>query len=423
MTFSMPVMAAQHGGGGTSSPTPTPTPAVSFVMGFNDGTGTTETLSHTTTALDGQTPKAALFFGAAYPTSGGGTEDPEANFMIGYADGTTQASFGCYSRVGDSVTRDVTIGYDDYGMRAVVYSSNRSVRGNITLKTEGMDVAYDSGGAGVTEYTALFFAGTGVQAHGGRLDLNTSPQDVTDPGFEPDIVFTFGNSTAMNSVSAVTRFSVNFGIAVNDGSATQRSIAFREENFQAAGAIVGALLTDAAHGVMTGGGSLSTKSVISTFDSSGFTQTPTNASTGVDAFYLAVKLDGKQFKLVDLTTPTSTGSQAITGAGFTPSFALVVLTSLETTDSFPGATSANQSGFSISLLTSSEQWTHAARLRSGAANPDNAKLSLPIALLGATDTACDTIKATLTSFDSDGMTLNYSAVAGTGKKGFILFVE
>jgi hypothetical protein len=31
--------------------------------------------------------------------------------------------------------------------------------------------------------------------------------------------------------------------------------------------------------------------------------------------------------------------------------------------------------------------------------------------------------ATWTSFDSDGMTVNYSAVQGAGKKGFILFVE
>lgn len=403
------------GGGAVSAP-------VTFVMGFNDGTGATETLSHTTTALDGLTPEAALFFGAAYPTSGGGTEDPEANFMIGYADGSTQASFGNYSRDAQASSRDVTVGFTDYGMRAVVYSSNRSVQGSVTFKTEGMDIAYANGGAGVTEYTALFFAGTGVQAHGGRLDFNTSPEDVTGPGFEPDIVFTFGNSTAMNSISTQSLFSVNFGIAVNDGSATQRSIAFREDNFQAAQSIVGALLTDAAHGVLNGGGTLATKSVISAFDSSGFTQTP-SATSGADAFYLAVDLGGKQFKLVDFTTPTSTGSSAITGAGFTPSFALVVLTSLETTDDFAGGTTTNKSGFSISLISADEMWSHSCRLKSGADPMDTGKISLPDILLGATDTACDTIKATLTSFDSDGMTLNYSAVAGTGKKGFILFVQ
>jgi hypothetical protein len=31
--------------------------------------------------------------------------------------------------------------------------------------------------------------------------------------------------------------------------------------------------------------------------------------------------------------------------------------------------------------------------------------------------------ATFAAWTSDGVTLNYSAVQGTGKKGFILFVE
>jgi hypothetical protein len=45
-----------------------------------------------------------------------------------------------------------------------------------------------------------------------------------------------------------------------------------------------------------------------------------------------------------------------------------------------------------------------------------------VALLGASGTTTAAISATLVSFDSDGMTLNYSAVQGTGKKGFVLFI-
>jgi hypothetical protein len=138
---------------------------------------------------------------------------------------------------------------------------------------------------------------------------------------------------------------------------------------------------------------------------------------------MALSFGGRQFKLIDYTTPTSTGSQAITGAGFTPQYALLILTNLESTDpTFSISTSTLMGGLSICVI-GDEQWSTAISIQSGADPSNTATFTGNYAAISPSSTSAQAGLATLTSFDSDGMTLNWSAVQGTGKKGFILFIE
>lgn len=160
------------------------------------------------------------------------------------------------------------------------------------------------------------------------------------------------------------------------------------------------------------------------FTSSGFDVT-TSASSGSRRFlYHAFKFTGGAVKLVDFTTPTSTGNHLVTGAGFTPRLALVFLTNLESVNpSFPLTSSDMMSGLSVCAIGADEQWSMANRVDSLLATTDTGCRIKATALLGANATSTNAIEATFVSFDSDGMTLNYSAVAANGKKGFILFIQ
>jgi hypothetical protein len=171
-------------------------------------------------------------------------------------------------------------------------------------------------------------------------------------------------------------------------------------------------------------GSLTYDVTVSNFSGSGLDVTA-SADTGSDRLsLLALKLNNRKFKLVDYTSPTSTGDQGITGVGFTPQFALLVLSNLDAADpTFPISTSDLMSSLCIASIVD-EQWAVSTYIDSGAATTStssyskNQAVSLPTAFNFSTG-----LQATLASFESDGMTLNYSAVAATGKKGFILFVE
>jgi hypothetical protein len=226
-------------------------------------------------------------------------------------------------------------------------------------------------------------------------------------------------------VSVNGRSSLTFGIATNhSGTIVQKCVGLVEPGAAANARPLEAILTNRIGMQIndaTGGNDYDL--TISNFSSGGFDITP-SATTGTDVgSWLAVNMGSRGYKLVDFTTPTSTGAHAITGVGFRPSAAIIVMTNLEATDpSFPVATSDLHSALSISLV-GDEQWSASTRNDSGADPTDTASLMKNTALISGSATNCAAIEATLASFDSDGMTLNYSAVQGTGKKGFILFLQ
>jgi hypothetical protein len=211
-------------------------------------------------------------------------------------------------------------------------------------------------------------------------------------------------------------------VALSDG--TQRCVFGSEASAADPSAVYQAIRTIYAGGqVDPTSGNFSYGLTIDSFNSDGFSITASASAGSDDVAWLALKFGGRQVTLLDYTSPTTTGNHAITGVGFEPQFALLFLTNLEAVDpSFPITASDLMAGLSICAI-GDEQWANAVRVNNGEATTDTASQSLNVAVLGPSATACDAIKATLTSFDSDGLTLNYSAVQGTAKKGFMLCIQ
>lgn len=390
------------------------------VQDFETGTAT-GAQSFTSSAISGVTPTGVLIIGGNHNVANDPNESASACIMVGSIVGTDDYTSCAFSSdaAGTIASRSGT--YSNKGIEQV--SGGGSVRKRATGQTisGGIELNFSTNLDSSQRHAFIAFTGSDVQAYTNVINLGTgtSAIDVNTVGFQPDVVIFYGSQNPLDTVSG--GFMYTFGFATSDG--TQRCCVMSEENAITDSEPYQSILTDAAiASLAVTNGALSYKVTAGSFDSSGFSVTP-SASAGSDRVaYLALKFNGRSVKIVDFTTPTSTGSQAITGVGFTPQFALAVLTNLEAVDSFPGATSDLQSGFSLCAI-GDEQWSTALRIDSGLATSDTATNMQNNAIRGASDTSTGAIVASLTSFDSDGMTLNYSAVQGTGKKGFILFIE
>lgn len=391
-----------------------------FVTGSLTGVQTFTSLT-----IPGMTPKGVVLFTPSQAVGDEPGESARMNCGISFIKDSVDMFGVGYSQDNSASTSSVRMfhsnkavnGFDSVG-NTVKQATGSTAAGGVSLDfTQNDDVSF--------RYAFTAFAGTGVTCFVGSFDLGTSAGtiDVTAPGFTPDVILALltGN-VASNTLNNDMYYS--FGIATNEsGTYPQRCFAWSEDNLASDGAPFMSLsATRGAAKISETDGALLYDLLFNNFDASGFDVTLSASSSSNDLVYMALKFNGSSHKLVAFDTPTSTGAYTITGAGFTPRYALIVITNLETTGDFASrATSALQGGFSISSVASDEQWSASHRIQNAATTNTGCQLSAGV--IGPSATDCDANKATFTAWTSDGVTLNFSAVQGTAKKCFALFVE
>lgn len=399
-------------------------PTTDVVMAVQDfATGTaTGAQSFTSATITGVTPKAVLLLNPNHDPTNDPNETAVFSLGIGMVSGTNDFHTGATNRDNNASTSNGRFGNTSRAYE-VLNNSGSSIK-NAAGQTVsgGVELNFAANAAPSLRGAFAAFAGADVSGHANQKGLGTGTAaiDVTDPAFQPDVVI------VMDKIAGLSLgMTYGFGIAVNDGSNTQRCVMWAEANALADSRPFQQLRNDCAYGKLsTTTGAPSYKVVVDGFDANGFNFTPSASSGSETIAYMALKFTGRQFKLVDFSTPTATGSHTVTGAGFTPRFALAVLTNLEAINNDPASTTSDlQSGFAVCLIGSDEQWSVSHRINAGEATTDAASQLSAVALMGASATDCDAIKATFTAWTSDGVTLNFSATQGTAKKGFILFVE
>lgn len=390
-----------------------------------NNTGTSTGIVDTTNSLlAGETPKAAFIIGSFHEVANDPGETSHAGIAIGFTDGANNSSISSISQDNVANTNVSKTGFSNNGYCLRGSGGGSTIKlAAASLITEGLELNFSTNSGNSMRFATALFAGPSMQALVGTSDLGTGAgTHSVSLGFEPDIVLTFDANQNLDG-SSESLHRIQFGIAVNDGSDTQRCVSQAETDGIATGRPFLLLSSTAAiHAIAHASGASVAKATIGNFSSSGFDYVTDASFGGSDAGWLALDLGGKQFALVDFDTPTSTGDFSITGAGFKPSTAIAVVTSLETVDDFPGSTSDLQSGFAICLIADDE-WSTGIRIDSGAATTDTASEASNSAMIGPSATDCDAFKASFVSWDSDGATFNASAIHGTARKGFILFVE
>jgi len=196
------------------------------------------TQDFTTPDMGGLTPKAAMFI-----LSGGITDGAAADGLHGCIGFTTGASNSMYLafQSDHAVTTTDTVHdvANDECVITILVGAEEARGAFSAFISDGVRINWETAPASAHLMTVVLFGGTDLSAHANFVDLlNTvdSAIDVTDPGFEPDILITAqARSTVGGSVA--THGVLGLGVVHNDGASTitQRCLYFISRDNRADG--------------------------------------------------------------------------------------------------------------------------------------------------------------------------------------------
>lgn len=246
---------------------------------------------------------------------------------------------------------------------------------------------------------------------------STTPVDV-ELGYEPDLVFSCFLATGSTSNADLIH---SIGVAHNDTSTVQKTMNFFSRNGQATATVATHTSTDKFWLKQDQSATPDYSGAI-TFSSSspnGFTSTPTGDPATTIVYYMALKFtDATNIKLVEYDSPGSTGSDNITGAGFTPDFGMLFMSAATVRDS---TRSTDEDGWGIAAFSGSTVYSNTASSDDGV-NPTVCKCMSSDQLRMLEGTGTDFALASFTGFNADGAEFNYSTQATVGK-WFALFTS
>ena len=124
--------------------------------------------------------------------------------------------------------------------------------------------------------------------------------------------------------------------------------------------------------------------------------------------------------MATVATPTSTGSNSVTGVGFTPQFCMLGLTSALLVDTVYSDDNAECFGVGVATPSLSSSLTMFAE--DGSTDSDATNM-IDNKIIRIRKDRADFITATLTGFTSDGMTLNYTVVDASARQQIGLFIQ
>lgn len=230
---------------------------------------------------------------------------------------------------------------------------------------------------------------------------STGNQSTTGVGFQPKIVMFWSNG--MTADGAGTEVCQSWGAGVSSSSrfgiCTAGATASRHDNGKC-------IVVDVASGAPKCAADMVS------LDADGFTVNWTTVSSGILVNYLALGgADLTNAAIKQFTSPTSTGNQATTGVGFQPD--LVIFGGLTNTATAPPATLGTALPLDMGWMTSAAQgdlsWNYSSG--GGVVNAYQRTASAFAGISGSTKVR----EAAYVSLDSDGFTLNWSAVSASAR--------
>lgn len=365
------------------------------------------------------TPKAALFVLSGAQSNG--TPIDGLDFSLGATDGSSEwvmssraehnaATSNCDRR---DAADEVVMLLDDSG--AVVLEANfdswitDGVRINKTVNSLGSSVLL----------SVALFTGENLSVDAGNVNLAGLDSSVTvTPGFQMGGLIIGSPAYFFNDLATPSTY-LGFGLASYNGSTIRQCAAsVASTNGQPASSSTGVVRNDACAVRTVASLYVELENITSTsFD---LTSRGTDLSMS-NVGYLALKYAGGEAWAGVLDSPTAGGDKSWTGVGFKPQFGIMVPTMLSSLATQKADAEAGAIGFSA-FDPSGEYCT--AWADEDAADPtNNQSLSDDQAINLDGDDGSAAFDATLSSFDADGLTLNFSAADGTARKWPVLFLK
>ena len=381
----------------------------------NTSTGTQDI---TTSDLGGKTPKAVLFL---YNYAVGVGASVDAGWGVGAATGLTER-WTCFTNSEDaSPTASASRVLRNDEVIKILNPGTSNVNGEADFDsfiTNGVRIDWTNAPSAAFEILAIFFAGADVEAFA-VTHPSTDGLDITDPGFQPNLIFAGATNRGPTSPPAGE---CQFGFGWQDGQATpdRQTQGLSENDGEPAGTPFARRQTDEAIVLLeeTAGG-VDYSGHYDTFDASGMTYRGIDDADAVA--YLALKIDGVGIKVAAVDSPTSTGDWAVTGVGFEPQSVFLGLNMMTATDVLTSGANAGSLGYGV--FTPSNEFSFSAQIEDGAATTNTQSYVEDAAAHLPNDDGTTGFVGDHVSMDSGGFTLNFTSVPGTARKWFYLAIE
>lgn len=393
---------------------------------MNTSTGTQDFTVPKAT-MDAQTPKGALFFLTAGTVNG--TTVAHALHAAGATDGTRNISVSGRSK--DAVATTLT------GRRSnsvdCIHLANQD--GTVLLRAQFDSWVNDGTNVGVrinisvapaSAYlmTCVLIGGTGVtNVYVGTVATPTvinTGTDVTAPGFAPTCLIGFGSGseTSWSDVNnAQHTIGLGFAVKGSGNPHPQQCVSWSDTTALGTSAVATYVLTNR---VFQDANSSQTIE-IEDFDANGFTAVLRTLGSEVRVLgYIAIAMTNA-VKVVSVDSPTSTGSQPITGVGFTPQFGMLALSATQSRDS--GDSSTDAEVFAMSMFTADAQACHAITVDDATVSNSNAEAVVHNRPVFLRKDGATYIDATFGAFNSDGVDLTYATTNASVRKWVGFFVQ
>lgn len=361
------------------------------------------------------TPAAMIIF--VNTSSADDTVESDTRLSIGWTDGTRQNV--CANLDQDNLATTNT--ERDQRTDAVYVAGGTSGRFSFnSWITDGVRLNIDQAVPAARKATVILLKSADIaNVYVGSASLSTGANDITAPGFEPDLVLmtSTGNATAPPNTAVHSIFS--FGVGVNDGADTQRAFLLSGVDASATSTNT-TYLTDAGITGQAFNGALNWRGTISGYDSSGFTITPNVNPSSDYVFYIAVKFSAStNISLFDVTIPT-TGNYAETSPGFLPEFGMLFgvagPTALNT------VTTANNYGAFVSAFDSNGIRTLSSASQDAQATSNSASYSSDSLKILDDDASTVSVVSSGYAFDADGWDFTLTTNPAVAVIGFGLAI-
>ncbi|MBS0150455.1 MAG: hypothetical protein JSR31_05895 [Nitrospira sp.] len=364
------------------------------------------------------TPKAAMCLVGFGATSG--TSVSHGGFAIGFTDGTNQNVTS--ARTKNGVTTTVAGRRSDTTDVLLLADQDATVILRAQFSswiTDGVRLNYSVAPGTAYQVSCTLFGGSGIsQAYVNTVStpstVDTSTT-VSSVGFQPDVILgAISGGTGYTDVNQA-QLEISVGAAVR--GVGQRGVSwFDTDNVTTTAQSVFPLTN------RIGRNSNNASQIeIQNYTSTGFDATLRQATGFVATMgYLAIQLNGVTATVMEVTSPTATGSQSIASIGLTPQWGLLVMTADQTSGSVD--TSGDAEVWGVSSFTAAAQSCVAMSADDNVGTSSTTSLTDTKPVCLRKDGALF-YSASFTSFGSGTATFNYGTANGTARKWVGLFIS
>jgi hypothetical protein len=346
-------------------------------------------------------------------TGNGSSTDAVVGFGVGISS-SDRRNAGDYSTSGVTTSSHNAWNQSSW----VIYGPGGVPRADfVSMDSDGFTVSWTSSSAMTVQYLALGGSAlTNFKTGAAAAKTSTGNQAYTGIGFQPTCLITWAGKFSTDPLDQSTSGAAMFGAATS--STSRGMITWRSQNNVNPQGAKHRQSTQRVVSTTT----VFTEADFVSFDSDGFTLNYTTAGGSADVFYY-LALRGPQFKVSNFNQATSTGNQALTGAGFQPKAALMF--SNGDTSANNDAVQANSRmsvGWATGTSNRGSLWlgeTDAVSPTVASRNYDSTKL-IKMMTEGGTPTV--NAAADHVSFDSDGETINWTTADATARQVLVLWI-